>query len=303
MDKKIAAVVVTFNRKELLLKNVNMLLDQKTPLDKIIIIDNASTDGTHELLKSQKKIGFSTIEYIKLDENIGGAGGFYEGVKHGVSEGYDYLWLMDDDGAPYNETTFTAIMKKAFDIRKLGYEAIFLNSLVICDGFNLSFGLQGIKNIKEALAAAENGLIPNKANPFNGTLISKELIEIVGLPNKEFFIKGDENEYLMRCRKNKAYIATAVDSVYFHPSIPQITYRFLGKVKKIDDESPWKEYYRTRNYTYMYIQNGRYKNIIDLMLNRMVTVLVSKDRMMKLKMVIKGFGDGLFGRMGKRVSP
>ena len=49
----LAAVIVTFNRKELLSENIRMLLKQTRPFDKIFVVDNCSTDGTPEYLKDQ----------------------------------------------------------------------------------------------------------------------------------------------------------------------------------------------------------------------------------------------------------
>ncbi len=43
---KVAAVIVTFNRKEMLIRNLECILNQSRTLDKIYVIDNASTDGT-----------------------------------------------------------------------------------------------------------------------------------------------------------------------------------------------------------------------------------------------------------------
>ena len=120
MSEKTAAIVVTFNRKELLTRNIKMLLKQKAALDAILIIDNASTDGTREFVEKNNIISNDSINYIRLDENLGGAGGFYEGVKIGYELGYDWLWLMDDDGRPYDENTFNNIKKKALDLKKLG---------------------------------------------------------------------------------------------------------------------------------------------------------------------------------------
>jgi len=98
--EKIAAVVVTYNRKDLLKECLDALLNQTRPLDSIILIDNASTDGTPEFLKEKGYLDNPKIDYVRLPENTGGAGGFHEGVKRGYEKGYDWLWLMDDDALP-----------------------------------------------------------------------------------------------------------------------------------------------------------------------------------------------------------
>lgn len=77
--KEIAAVVVTYNRKELLKKNIEALLKQTYKEFDIYIIDNASTDGTYEYIKEY--IDSNQIHYENTNKNLGGAGGFNFGIK------------------------------------------------------------------------------------------------------------------------------------------------------------------------------------------------------------------------------
>ena len=107
----IAAVVVTYNRKDLLLECLNCLQaqdfsnapQQNATLD-ILVIDNASTDNTHEAL--QFLIEDKAIRYYNTGSNLGGAGGFNYGMRKAVELGYDYVWVMDDDCMPHDDTLF-----------------------------------------------------------------------------------------------------------------------------------------------------------------------------------------------------
>ena len=94
----INCVVVTYNRLNLLQENILALKQQTFPLHKIFIVNNCSTDGTHEFLDSLSND--SQMEIIHLPENKGGAWGFYEGIKQAVLAGCDYVWIMDDDTIP-----------------------------------------------------------------------------------------------------------------------------------------------------------------------------------------------------------
>jgi len=93
MDKVIA-VIVTYNRQKLLSNCVTALKNQTRKVDNILVINNGSTDETSNWLKKQK-----TIEHIS-QENVGSAGGFYTGIKTAFEKGYNWIWLMDDDGFP-----------------------------------------------------------------------------------------------------------------------------------------------------------------------------------------------------------
>lgn len=107
----IAAVVVTFNRKELLKNNIAALLQQTRLPDKIFIIDNHSTDGTEMLLHDLGYLQNPIIKYIRLPENTGGAGGFHEGIKAAYEEGCDWIWGMDDDAIPDNYALYELYKK------------------------------------------------------------------------------------------------------------------------------------------------------------------------------------------------
>lgn len=100
MTERVAAVVVTYNRKAMLDKCLSGLLAQTSPLDRIIVVDNASTDGTAEMFAASGAWENPIVEYCRLAENGGGNGGFYEGVKRAYEENYDWVWLMDDDAVP-----------------------------------------------------------------------------------------------------------------------------------------------------------------------------------------------------------
>ena len=117
MTKKVVAVVVTYNRKKLLEECINALLMQTySPLD-ILIIDNASTDGTNKLVA---EFSNSRVKYVNTGKNLGGAGGFQFGVKEAAKRNYDYLWLMDDDSIP-TLGALSTLMDTASNINEFGF--------------------------------------------------------------------------------------------------------------------------------------------------------------------------------------
>ena len=103
----IVAVVVTYNRKDLLRKCLKALLAQRDYSCDIIVVNNASIDGTKEFLDTYLNEHCITIHH--LDNNLGGAGGFNYGMREAVLSGYEYIWLMDDD-CICNVDTLSALM-------------------------------------------------------------------------------------------------------------------------------------------------------------------------------------------------
>lgn len=301
----LTAVIVTYNRKELLSQNIEMLLKQTMTVDSIIIVDNCSSDGTYEYLKN---CGWTTepFLYLKTETNIGGAGGFYTGVKAAYEAGADWIVLMDDDGRMADEHTMEILYRAA---RKLydenrGERKLFVNALVQ-KGELLSFKIDHMYTVVEAMMAAKNGLIEGAANPFNGTLISRELVSDIGYPKKEFFIKGDEVDYKQRALDAGAYVGTVTEAKYIHPRPETVEKTVLGVKVPFFVEAPRKEYYAARNFTYMYKLQEWYKGILfELIFVKLLAVISLKCKKMEtIKMLFKGVYDGWKGNLGVKVKP
>lgn len=224
---KVIAVIVTYNRQQLLSNCIAALRNQTRKLDRILIINNGSTDKTSEWLENQHD-----IDYIS-QENLGSAGGFYTGIKTAYERGYHWIWLMDDDGFPKED----ALEKLLTDDCE---ELMLRNCAVINKDDKKSFVWKTLKykNIDEV----ENKVIPNIAHPFNGTLLHRKIVERVGFPNPKLFLWGDETEYYYRIiKKNAIPFCTITDSIHYHPAT-SFSYK-----QQWDYSSGWKMYYYIRN--------------------------------------------------------
>lgn len=302
----IAAVIVTYNRKELLGENIRMLLKQTKPIDNIFIVDNCSTDGTVDYLKKNGWKDCKRFVYIKTDFNIGGAGGFYTGTKAAFDAGADWIVLMDDDGHMADEHTMEHLYTVAEQLYQEGYgdKKLFINALVQ-QGDMLSFKMGTKYTVEQAIKSARNGILEGEANPFNGTMVSKELIDAIGYPNRDFFIKGDEVDYKQRTLDAGGYIATVTEARYIHPRAETREKSILGKKVPFFVESPWKEYYTGRNFTYMYKSKGWYKAIaFELIFVKLLAIFSMKcKKACTIKMLFRGIGDGWRGKLGATVRP
>ena len=297
---RIAAVVVTYNRLELLKNCISHLQKQTVPCD-ILVVNNHSTDGTEAWLESFAD--GETLRWQDTGANIGGAGGFYTGTKTAFEAGADYIVLMDDDGRAADEYTFERLFRAA---ERLHAEnpRLFVNSLVR-QGEWLSFKLKNRSTVAEALADARDGLLYDVASPFNGTLVSRELVAQIGYPNPDFFIKGDEVDYKERSFEAGATVVTVVDSDYIHPRTEMGDCTVFGWPFPFFVEAPWKEYYTARNFTYIYRRKGWYRSIaVELIYVKLKAVLSMEcDKAAVVKMLFKGILDGWRGRLGPTVKP
>lgn len=206
---KIAAVVVTYNRKDLLLECLSCLQNQnfsdasqacETSLD-ILVIDNASTDGTSKALKPLANT--KQILYFNTGSNLGGAGGFNYGMRKAVELGYDYVWVMDDDCMPHEDTLLGFLNADT----ELDGEYGYLSS--VCrwiDGSICTMNTQRhplTKNITDFSPDIQLVTLASFVSLFVPARIIKEL----GLPIKDFFIWSDDWEFTRRIsRKFPCYL-------------------------------------------------------------------------------------------------
>ncbi len=231
--KKVGILVVTYNRLELLKEEIKSLRNQVYKDFDILIVNNGSTDGTEDWLKQQEDLLYIT------QENLGGAGGFFTGIKFFAEQGYEYCWLMDDDV----ECSANAL-KCLVDVAEREEEIGFLCSRV--------FGTDGnLMNVPEVDDRQKNGsysswmkriddkMIQVKSATFVSILFPLKHAFELGLPIKEYFIWGDDMEYTQRIsEKYDSYLVW--DSKVIHKRKQQEVLNFMTE----------KSSQRLKNYYY-----------------------------------------------------
>ncbi len=192
----IIAVIVTYNRIDMLKQSINALENQSKYCD-ILVVNNASTDNTEEWVQNYIK-DKTDIHYVNTGKNIGGAGGFNYGMRWAIEKEYDYVWIMDDDCLP-NEDSLEKLMN-ADEIIGGPNKYGFLSSVVLwTDGHECKMNRQKIKkSYYEYAELLKDGIVQVEQATFVSLLFPKETIFKVGLPVKEFFIWGDDIEYTRR---------------------------------------------------------------------------------------------------------
>lgn len=193
---KVGVVVVTFNKCKLLQKNLFALINQSYKVSQIIVVDNFSNDGTKEYMMRMIKL-YSNIHYMRIPKNVGGAGGFYFGIKYLVKfTNVDLFWLMDDDTLPLRDSLSELINVS----NRLHGQFGFLSSNV-----RFSDGHAAIMNVPRTSFDWTEPLYMNiikiKSGTFVSFLIPRYIVMNIGLPIKEFFIWSDDTEYSERISK------------------------------------------------------------------------------------------------------
>lgn len=197
------AVVVTWNRRELLEQCLEHLESQTQPCDRILVVDNASDDDTAELLATWA----DRVLMLRLSSNTGGAGGFNAGIRRAVEAGASRVWLMDDDVLPAPEALAELLQAEA-DLTAEGVEAAFLCSMVRTSDDDLT-NTPEIDGRRNRLGYAawgerlERGLLPVRQATFVSLLIRRSAVMRHGLPLAPMFIWGDDTEYTLRLSKDR----------------------------------------------------------------------------------------------------
>jgi len=205
----VAAVVVTYNRKELLRQCLGGILAQTRPVDAIYVVDNASTDGTDQMIAAEYA---DRVIYERLPENTGGAAGFHHGMKRAYEDGHDWIWVMDDDAEPQPHCL-------EYLLKHAGPDVGYLAPLILGgDGRLQSYHH---KRLSKRLFTSEvsparwqcwrtgvpSSPVRIDANAFVGPLINARFLSSVGLPNAGFFITWDDTEFTYRLsRRGKCFL-------------------------------------------------------------------------------------------------
>jgi len=247
---RIVAVVVTFNRRALLERLLAELVTTEG-LAEIVVVDNASTDGTAAwVLSLVEERGTSVskpaLHLVALDTNTGGAGGFHTGIETAIERGADLVWLMDDDGVPAPDC-LARLLEHAFDFWGPAVLAE-QDPTRLCFPIRLPGRARVVHQLSEVEAAAVDGVIADIVIPFNGVLITRALVEKIGLPREEFFIWGDDVEYRLRAEQAGLGIATVVDAHFLHPATDDLgTPMMFGLTTYNHSPSDLKHYCMARN--------------------------------------------------------
>ena len=209
-EKKVIAVIVTYNRKELLKECIEAILDQNYKNCDVLVVDNNSTDGTYDYIK--KLIGKRVI-YKNTGANLGGAGGFNYGIKEAYNLGCDFVWIMDDDCIVHKDSLIKLLLA---DERLNGIYG-FLSSKVLWKDNSICKMNIPKRTFSKWLKDFDTNYQQIAMASFVSLFIKSSTIKKYGLPIKEFFIWTDDWEYTRRISRNeKCYYIT--DSIVTHKS-------------------------------------------------------------------------------------
>lgn len=246
--ESVAIVVVTYNRADLLRRMLAGLRALERPADAVIVVDNASTDHTPDVLAAADVAG---LQVIRSETNAGGAGGFSTGLQAAYRQGFDRIWVMDDDVIPAPDC-LTVLLAQDEDCLMAVREDL---SGALIELAATRFDLRSPLAIRPKRASvvstyADRAAMPERVElenvAFEGFMVRRRVVEAIGVPDAGFFIFYDDVDYALRARRAGFHIWAVRDA---------------RLVRQLDfsqqhDLSSWKGYYMYRNLFAVHFRYG-----------------------------------------------
>ena len=294
----VAAVVVTYNRKDYLAGLLPTLLAQSRPLDAVYVVDNASTDGTAELLAERYK-DEPVIRHLRLETNSGGSGGFYAGVRQAYLDGHDWFWLMDDD--------VTALPDGLEGLLRYGHEAGCIHGRRI-DFHGGPFFWQPRMNeylgiplpyLRDPFAEG-NKVFQTNSGVFEGMLVSRDVVSRIGPPDPRFFITWDDAVYALVASRQTRVVYVDHFSLKRQRAQRQVSLA----VRHLNDASDLFRFHVMRNRGYLahYLRHlGTYRRL-GFGVGTALTFLKEELRLVYVEHSVRGTGELVRGwRESRRI--
>jgi rhamnopyranosyl-N-acetylglucosaminyl-diphospho-decaprenol beta-1,3/1,4-galactofuranosyltransferase len=286
MSPAVCAIVVTYNRRELLRECLEALLNQTAPVARILLIDNQSTDGTPDMVRDEFLPRAPQLELHTLPKNVGGAGGFHAGMARATQgDGCDWLWLMDDD------TTALEQLLRAWERFPEGEKPELLASRSLwIDGTIHPMNAPQIRlEAPAAFLAAEHATLAIRAATFVSVLIRSRCVEKYGLPMADYFVWTDDVEYTARILRDDLGVLVPASTVIHK------TATCYGPV----EGSAARFYYFVRNNLWMLLYSDGWRRSerakLALSLCRRTTAFMrtTREKRSGLAAIANGIGDAL----------
>jgi rhamnopyranosyl-N-acetylglucosaminyl-diphospho-decaprenol beta-1,3/1,4-galactofuranosyltransferase len=297
----VGSVTVAYNAVHILPPQIDVLLTQTRSIQEIVVVDNASTDGTCEMLAER----YPQVTVLRLETNVGAAGGFAAGLNYAALEKkHNWVWLFDGDSVPPHSALETLLLN--VDNPEVGM----LVPMPIHEATGTIYPPALWRNgfVKADLDVVREPIWFADVAVASGSLVRSEAVERIGIPRADFFMDISDLEYCLRMRSRGYKIAVVTRCKMNHQIGDTKAIRILGFRYAWHEHAPWREYYISRNLVYLARSlypslNTKWHMTRHLLRHVMVIALFGNKKVESIKMVLQGIVDGWRGKLGYRSLP
>lgn len=304
---KILGYIHTFNDEEVIDGTMTALLEQTYPIQEILLVDNASTDGTLMRCFPDK------VTIIRHEENMGTSGAVITGFKYALAKSFDWIWVLDADSTPRKDALEQLINLYQSFPPDLQAETRMLSSLPFDAKTNSP--QHGIvftpKGVQEVVPDPSATYYECHSNMWTGSLFKMEAVREIGLPDPDFVLDWGDIEYGykgMQCGYRGFIHQSSVLVHNLHPKDTLRYVRFGKRSVKIFSSPPVRFYYMWRNTTYFWLYEFHNRNFFRLFLPHsfmftrwlIKAVIFIEKPAPVVKACVHGFWDGIFKRLDRR---
>jgi GT2 family glycosyltransferase len=302
----VASVTVTYNAAQVLVRHIEALQRQTRLLQEIIVVDNASTDGTCMLLAER----YPQVTVLRMSENLGMAGAWAGGLRYAALEKrHEWVWTFDDDSVPKNDA-LEALLKGIQSLADANDEVGIVASIAIHRDTGTCYPpfLWREGPVRPPAELLRQPIVFADLVMASGCMVRRDVVERIGLPRADFFMDFFDTEYCLRARSHGYRIAVITGSELDHEIGNARWVRLPGYSRLRAEHTPWRQYYRARNVTYavwwLYPSRKGKRYVVRHLARRAVGLLLfDSNKLACLKKMAQGFWDGRRGRLGMRFGP
>jgi rhamnopyranosyl-N-acetylglucosaminyl-diphospho-decaprenol beta-1,3/1,4-galactofuranosyltransferase len=284
MDQ-VCALVVTRNRKELLLECLAGLSRMTHPVSHTVIVDSGSTDGTEAQLRERGVLDDPAVTFVRLERNVGSAGSYAAGIEAAREQPADWIWLMDDDAEAHPDAL--ELLLSAPEARRPDTAA--LACAVTGPSGDVDRLHRGrMRRFLEALPldAYRPGVHSQLGfSSYTGLMVRTDVARAIDPPRADFFFWNDDVEYSLRLR-SRGRIVLVPESRVLHKhqmggEADTRRSRFWNRLLDTSYPSaPWESYWKNlsgvRNFFWI---KHHYGHVTPLAFAGMVAVYVVRTLM------------------------
>ena len=304
MKDPIASITVTFNAQAVIAEHLRLLQGQTHRLSEIVVVDNASSDGTLAVLADE----FPLVTVLSLPTNVGVGGGYAAGLTYALGKSHQSIWTLDQDSKPepdcLQELVATAMNCRgnAQPIALFAPRSRNLATGLDYAGFGWRNGVVTLPDDQRAAVQWVDIVISS------GSLLSAQAVIAAGLPREDFFMDFVDFEYCLRLRRLGYGIGVVRKAVMWHAvGLPEKR-RFLAIPWVWATHVPWREYYKIRNQTFTIWHGqptfrGKLYLIRKFLRHALAVVIFDPQKFRRLRFMFAGLRDGIRGKLGVVVKP